>query len=148
MSTRGLFGFIKDNKVKALYISSDAYPKGFGHAILEKLSTMTHAQIVNFYEKKLIFDETAPESELIDAWDLIDTKWNIRGKTFKASDWALGPIDSLFCEYSYIYSFKFKTLKCYKHGLNDHYANIKMPIKNVNEALKSLLDQHEKWENG
>lgn len=148
MSTRGLFGFIKDNKIKALYIPNDAYPKGFGHSILERLSTMTHAQIVNFYEKKLVFDENAPESELITAWDLIENNWTTRGKIFKASDWAAVPIDTMFCEYSYLYCFKTKILKCYKHGLSDHYANIKLPIKNVTVALKSLLEQHEKWENG
>ena len=140
MSTRGFFGFIKGGKIHGVWSPSDSYVKGLGVTLLEKLCPMTPAKIKYFFNKKLEFvgkDIKLPDDQLCHAWDLMELNWNARGKKFFAIDDG-GCVDSMFCDYAYIYSFKYHQLQCYRHGIEyDPFATIKlnMGLKEARELL-------------
>lgn len=140
MSTRGFFGYIKNGKIHGVWSPNDSYVKGLGITVLEKLCPMTPAKIKYFFDKKLEFvgsDTKLPDDQLCHAWDLMELNWNARGKKFFAIDDA-PTMDNLFCEYSYIYSFKNHTIQCYTHGLEyDPFAiiSLKRPLKDAKALL-------------
>lgn len=141
MGTRGFFGYIKRGKIKGVFCNNDSYVRGLGFSILEKLIPMGAAKVRYFFDNKLVFVEDAPEDQLVDAWDLMTVNWQARGKKFQAIDAKDFLNSTMWCEYAYLYSFKYNQIQCYAGGLEDEpFATIKLTM-GLKEAKLRLLER-------
>lgn len=96
MSTRGSFGFIKDNEVELFYNNYDSYPVGLGKSILDFIVKSNLECKWNIYQESgnYLFEE------LYSYFDEPSKDYNFIK-------------NSLFCEYAYIINLDNMTLEFY-----------------------------------
>ncbi len=131
MTTRGVFGFKKDNKLKVSYIRFDAYIDSFGE---DAFSFIQNIGSVFFLEKifskiELLDETTSGTDEL----DLVYEQFNnmslfnffVKNNPVKMLDDKEFLMDSLFCEYGYIVDLDEKVFVILNQELSiNEYENV------------------------
>jgi hypothetical protein len=138
MSTRGLFGFVIDGKVKASYNHSDSYPSWLGTemgqdilklkdlpdikdkvrgiVMLDKSVKKNDQAILKALRDKIGFDKDSKDEEM-DLYNLLhDNQGDLArcievGFMLNEEDFAL---DSLFCEWGYLWNLDDNVLEFYR----------------------------------
>lgn len=141
MGTRGLVGFVVDEKVKVTYNHFDSYPDGLGVDVLMWLKGLDGEGAVEAEEQarslKLVSEDAPPTGEELnnlerwantsvnggEGWYslLRETQGDLAailesGHMIDGIDFAA---DSLFCEWGYVVDFDNYTLECYKGFVRD-----------------------------
>ena len=141
MGTRGIWGFVKNEKKKVTYNHFDSYPSVLGEGIVKFLDETTNSQLENIFDKIILVNETEEvDEETLSKFSYLRNKgvssgddWysylrESQGKPeiYRDTD-LLYMIDSedfledaIFCEWAYIYNLDTKTLNVYKSEKNSN----------------------------
>ena len=135
MSTRGIYGFRKNEVDKLTYNHYDSYPEGLGRKVIEFIGNHTIEELNKIYDKIIMVDNesTPTEEQIKECEKYADISvseqsledWycllrNSQGDLFAYDDLryminnADFILDSLFCEYGYIINLDTNRLEIYK----------------------------------
>lgn len=159
MSTRGAFGFIKNNKEKIAYNHFDSYPKCLGKEIVnfvmdnsieelnricDNISVVESDDLPTMWQIKSIekfLSDDLKVKDIQDFYKLISEFQSIeyfeKGFPFML-DYKEFMGDSLFCEYAYIINLDNNTLEVYEGGNTEDTGNRFSKYAKGNENYKEV----------
>lgn len=129
MSTRGVIGFVLDDKWYVMYNHGDSYPEWLGTHVLEFCKIVTDWDKVKENARKV---ELVEETEDL-YWDLHELQGGelfyriANGTADKMIDAHMFMADSLFCEWGYILDFDNMCLRVYKGKQHEPYGSFLPP---------------------
>lgn len=174
MSTRGIYGFRKNNENKITYNHSDSYPTWLGEKIIEFCAGMTDQDLENLFDHAIIVDELEKDpgkvemvrkfavthgndpGESEDAYYILHFMQGnfeeYRNIAYLLEDFPMTDAedffgDGLFCEWGYIINLDDKCLEVYKSGKNKICSFTLSEIRKDPNKIKKIIDDIEELEN-
>ena len=133
MSTRGFVGYKKNGKIKGFYNNNDSYYSYLGLKVLKKFEIYSNKQLEDFFIKKLELITNDKKDEYYenhrDIWEIDWSTDNI-----KLQDGTSFLLDSLFCEYGYVYNLDDGTIEVYRSFFDKPHTGkerIKYEMKDI-----------------
>ena len=170
MSTRGIYGFRKNNENKITYNHSDSYPTWLGENIVEFCAGMTDQDLENLFDHTIMVDELEKDpgkvemvrkfavthgnnpGESEDAYYILHFMQGnfeeYRNIAYLLEDFPMTDAedffeDSLFCEWGYIINLDDKCLEVYKNGKNKICSFTLAEIRKDPDAIKEIMEELE-----
>ena len=113
MSTRGLVGFKKKNKIQGWYNHFDSYYSELGINVLSKYNKHTQQELNNFFNNITFVEDDVGDRFYENHKTIFSEDWS-QQKVFILQDGSDFINDGLFCEYAYIFDLDNDTVNVYR----------------------------------
>ena len=113
MSTRGLVGFKKDNKMQGWYNHSDSYYSWLGMKVLSKYKQHANDELVSFFNNVIFVEDDREDLFYENHKVIFDEDWS-KQEVRMLQDGSEFINDGLFCEYAYVFDLDSDTIDVYR----------------------------------